>query len=105
MEIRNPSIVLFGLTLGKSLDLPNLFPPKKAKESIITLIKTMINKVALFVMSAPKCLRTNSSWEIKKYKDAKNPKWIATPEVSQIKFLCKKVLLTGKLMIRKNNPI
>ena len=104
MEIKKPSTVLLGLTFCKSLFRPNFLPPKKARESIRTLIKTMIKSVALLVISIPKYKSTGSSWLIKKYSEAKKPKWIVMPEINQIKFLCIKGLLTGKLIIRKNNP-
>ena len=104
IAIKNPSTVLFGLTLCKSLVFPNRFPPKKAKVSIKTLIKTIIKRAVLFVISIPKYIRSDSFWLIKKYKEAKKPRWINAPEISQTIFLCIKGLLMGKLIIRKKNP-
>tara|TARA_B100001250_G_C19622812_1_gene710177 strand:- start:362 stop:583 length:222 start_codon:yes stop_codon:yes gene_type:complete len=52
----------------------------------------------------PKYKRTGKSWSIKKYNEAKKPKCIVIPDINQIKFLCKKGLLTGKLIMRKTNP-
>ena len=104
IAIKNPSTVLFGLTLCKSLVFPNLFPPKKAKVSIKTLIKTIIKRAILFVISIPKYIKSDSSRLIKKNKAAKKPRWINAPEISQTAFLCIKGLLMGKLIIRKKNP-
>ena len=105
IAIRNPSRVLFGLTFCKNLIFPNFFPPKYAKESIKTLIDIIIKRTNLFVISIPKYLSSKSSCVIRKYKDAKKPKCIITPDINQIRFLCNKGLLTGKLMIKKSNPI
>ena len=104
MAIKKPSTVLLGLTFCKSLLWPNFFPPKKARESIRTLIKTMIKRAALLVISIPKYKSAGPSWLIKKYNEAKKPKWMIMAEINHVEFLCRRGLLTGKLIIRKNNP-
>ena len=103
IAIKKPSKVLLGLTLAKSFVLPNFLPPKKARESISTLINTIIKSAVLLVRSIPKCTRIDVSWLIKKNNEAKKPRWIEMPDINQTRFLCNKGLLTGKLIIRKNN--
>ena len=74
------------------------------KKCLNLLIKTIIKRAVLFVISIPKYIKSDSSWLIKKNKAAKKPRWIKAPEISQTEFLCIKGLLMGKLIIRKKNP-